>query len=147
MAKSNAMRRLERILGDEDYGPKLARLNRKNEAYILDLIDKNKGREARKEILRLDKERLESRRATRAAKLDPIERLRKKAYARLRAMLKGKPATQQKGVASMNRKQLNFAVNAPADAIRHKARAQSRDSDPTAYPDDLEMEYNVFWYK
>lgn len=136
MAKSNAVKRLERILADEDYGPKLARMNRKNEAYILDLIDKNKGREARKEILRLDKERLESRR-TRAAKLPTIDQLRAKAYTRLRAMLKGKPATQQKGVSLMNRDQLNLALTLPVDALRMKA---------AEYP-DIDIEFNVFWYK
>lgn len=151
MAKSAAVRRLERILFDvspEEYGPKLFRLSKKDQDYILGRIERNENAQVtRREILRLDKERLERNRATRAAKLDPIERLRKKAYARLRAMLKGKPATQQKGVDNMNRKQLNFAVNAPVDAIRHKAKAQNRDQDPTAYPDDLEIEYNVFWYK
>lgn len=136
MAKSNAVKRLERILNDEDYGPKLARMNRKNESYILDLIDRNKGREARKEILRLDKERLESRR-TRAPQLTPIEKLRAKAYTRLRAMLKGKPATQQKGVSLMNRDQLNIALTATGDELRRKA---------AEYP-DVDIEFNVFWYK
>lgn len=136
MAKSNAVKRLERILNDEDYGPKLARLNRKDEAYILDLIDRNKGREARKEILRLDIARRESRR-TRTVKLPTIDELRAKAYARLRAMIKGKPATQQKGVSLMNTDQLNIALTADADTLRAKA---------AEYP-DIDIEYNVFWYK
>lgn len=135
MAKSAAVRRLERILADEDYGPKLARMNRKNEAYILDLIDKNKGREARKEILRLDTERLAARRTR--TKPTSIETLRKKAYTRLRQMLKGKPATQQKGVSLMNRDQLNFALTATDPQLRAKA---------AEYP-DIEVEMNVFWYK
>jgi hypothetical protein len=140
MAKSNAVKRLERILSDEDYGPKLARLNRKDEAYILDLIDKNKGREARKEILRLDVQRLERRRGSttpRAAKLPTIEQLRAKAYTRLRQMLNGKPKTQQKGVSLMNTDQLNIALNADADTLRRKS---------AEYP-DIDIEFNVFWYK
>jgi len=136
MAKSNAVKRLERILGDEDYGPKLARLNRKDEAYVLDLIDRNKGREARKEILRLDTERRERRRGS-VTKLPTIDQLRAKAYARLRAILKGKPKTQQKGVSLMNTDQLNFALTATGDELRMKA---------AEYP-DIDIEFNVFWYK
>lgn len=137
MAKSNAVKRLERILADEDYGPKLARLNRKDEAHILDLIDRNKGREARKEILRLDTERIARRRRPTKAKLPTIEELRAKAYTRLRRMLNGKPATQKKGVSLMNADQLNIALTADADTLRRKARE---------YP-DIEVEMNVFWYK
>jgi hypothetical protein len=136
VAKSNAMKRLERILSDEEYGPKLARLNRKDEAHVLDLIDRNKGREARKEILRLDTERRERRRGT-SARLPTIDQLRAKAYTRLRAMLKGKPATQQKGVSLMNTDQLNFALTGTADQLRAKA---------AEYP-DIDLDFNVFWYK
>ena len=57
MAQSNASRRLARILRDEDYGPKLVRLSRIDQRRILDLIDANRGAQARREILRLDAER------------------------------------------------------------------------------------------
>ena len=57
MAQTNASRRLNRILRDEDYGPKLVRLNRADQRHILDLIDDNRGAQARREILRLDAER------------------------------------------------------------------------------------------
>ena len=138
MAKSAAVRRLERILNDEEYGPKLARLNRKDETYILDLIDKNKGREARKEIFRLDKQRRARQRArTAKTKLPTIEALRAKAYTRLRRMLNGKPKTQQRGVSLMTKDQLNFALTATGDELRRKA---------AEYP-DIEIEMNVFWYK
>ena len=138
MAKSAAVRRLERILNDEEYGPKLARLNRKDETYILDLIDKNKGREARKEIFRLDKQRRARQRArTAKTKLPTIEELRAKAYTRLRRMLNGKPKTQQRGVSLMTKDQLNFALTATGDELRRKA---------AEYP-DIEIEMNVFWYK
>jgi hypothetical protein len=136
MAKSNAVKRLERILNDEDYGPKLARLNRRDEAHVLNLIDQNRGREARSEIIRLDAARRETRRA-RTAKHPTIEALRAKAYQRLRRMLNGKPATQQRGVSLMNKDQLNIALNADADTLRRKA---------AEYP-DIEVEMNVFWYK
>ena len=147
MAKSNAMRRLESILKDEDYGPKLVRLNRKDEAYVLDLIDRNKGREARKEILRLDRERIARRRkptrkVTAKAPTSPsIEQLRAKAYARLRAMLKGRPSTVQKGVDLMTPDELGFALSANGTDLRAKAKDA-----PIPYPELDDDEFNVFWY-
>jgi hypothetical protein len=57
MALNNARRRLNRILKDEDYGPKLVRLNRRDQRHILELISDNRGAQARREILRLDAER------------------------------------------------------------------------------------------
>jgi len=51
---SAAERRLAALLRDEEYGPKLVRLNRTDERTILDLIDANRGREARNELDRLD---------------------------------------------------------------------------------------------
>jgi hypothetical protein len=52
-----AERRLAALLRDEEYGPKLARLNRADERIILDLIDANRGREARKQLDKLDENR------------------------------------------------------------------------------------------
>ena len=78
MAQTNASRRLNRILRDEDYGPKLVRLSRTDQRQILDLIDANRGAQARREILRLDRERIAHnavrRRALRYAHLPPEER-------------------------------------------------------------------------
>lgn len=53
-----ALRRLNAVLNDEEYGPKLVRLNRADERRVLDLIEAGKGREARKEIVRCDTLRL-----------------------------------------------------------------------------------------
>lgn len=78
MAQANASRRLNRILRDEDYGAKLVRLSRTDQRHILDLIDANRGAQARREILRLDEERRRSatvrRRALRYAHLPGDER-------------------------------------------------------------------------
>lgn len=78
MAQTNASRRLTRILRDEDYGPKLVRLNRTDQRHVLDLIDANRGAQARREILRLDEQRrarnLVRRRALRYSHLPPEER-------------------------------------------------------------------------
>lgn len=60
-------RRLNAILSDEEYGPKLVRLNKTEQRTILDLIEQNRGREARNSILRLTSERTELRREKRVA--------------------------------------------------------------------------------
>lgn len=52
-----AKRRLNTLLKDPEYGARLARLNRKDEREVLDLIYENKGREARARLLQLDQER------------------------------------------------------------------------------------------
>lgn len=61
MAKSpeqrNMERRLDAILGDEEYGPKLVRLNKTDERKVLNLVERGKGREARQMINKLDEER------------------------------------------------------------------------------------------
>lgn len=54
---SAAQKRLNALLRDEEYGPKLVRLNRTDERVILDMIYENRGREARKELNRLDENR------------------------------------------------------------------------------------------
>lgn len=55
----NEQRRLRAILSDENYGPKLVRLGKADQRIILDLISENKGREARKRIVKLDATRRE----------------------------------------------------------------------------------------
>jgi len=54
---SAAQKRLNALLRDEEYGPKLVRLNRTDERVILDMIYENRGREARKELNKLDEQR------------------------------------------------------------------------------------------
>lgn len=49
-----AKRRLAALLRDEEYGPKLVRLNRTDERRVLDLIYDNRGREARQVLTDLD---------------------------------------------------------------------------------------------
>lgn len=52
-----AKRRLNALLRDEEYGPKLARLRRTDERRVLDLVYENKGIEARRAIDDLDASR------------------------------------------------------------------------------------------
>jgi hypothetical protein len=150
MAKSNAMKRLERILSDEDFGPKLVRLNRADERHVLNLIEQNKGREARKEITRLDAARLEKGRARRGARRSvskpqviDIEKLRAQAYANMRRQLQGKPATLARNTGVMDRGDATFAATASADELRRKAG----DRNNIREYEDLDIEVNVFWYK
>jgi hypothetical protein len=49
-----AKRRLHALLRDEEYGPKLARLNRHDERVVLDLVYEGKGLEARRALNDLD---------------------------------------------------------------------------------------------
>lgn len=74
----SAKRRLATLLRDEEYGPKLARLNRTDERIVLDLLYENRGREARTELNRLDAGRRHVRtnktRAQRYAKLTKTQR-------------------------------------------------------------------------
>jgi len=51
-------KRLRYILLDEDYGPKLVRLNKTDQQKVLELIYQNQGKTARSEIFRLDAERI-----------------------------------------------------------------------------------------
>ena len=57
-------RRVKTLLDNEDYGPKLARLNNEDQRSVLELVYRNQGREARSEILRLDRQRRALRNAT-----------------------------------------------------------------------------------
>lgn len=144
MAKSNALKRLERILSDEEYGPKLARLKRADEAHVLDLIDRNKGIEARKEILRLDEARRtqqRTRRTSKAPRID-IEALRRKAEQAMRRKVSGKPSTIRRGIAHMTTDELNFAINADHESIRAKAGDVSN----IRNYDDEDVPWNVWWY-
>lgn len=50
-------RRLRALLLDEDYGPKLARLNVADTTRVLRLVEANRGAEARKLITELDERR------------------------------------------------------------------------------------------
>lgn len=61
-------RRLRSILLNEDYGPKLARLSAGDQQRVLQLINQNKGREARTLITDLDAVRRHRRATTRRAR-------------------------------------------------------------------------------
>lgn len=70
--------RVRRILADETYGPRLARLNQTDQQTVLQLIYHGDSRGARRTILNLDRARLDKRtlagRARRYAALPPDRR-------------------------------------------------------------------------
>lgn len=149
MAKSAAVKRLERILFDvspEEYGPKLFRLKKADQDYILGRIERNENAQVtRREILRLDKERLAANRARKAkAKLPTIEELRAKARAKLHAMWQNKEkyvaVNMRRNVKYMTSDELTYATSATQNELEDRAREPSK-----PYP-DLDFELNVFWY-
>jgi hypothetical protein len=144
MAKSNAMKRLERILADEDYGPKLVRLNRTDERHILDMIDsKTHYTKINKEIDRLDAERIAKRRKpARARKTLDIATLRLKAYRNMRSQLMGNPKQITRGVSVMTVDELQLAATGDSATLKKKASIQVG----WAIPEDYEHEINPFWY-
>lgn len=147
MAKSAAMRRLESILNNEEYGPKLVRLNRTDEAYILDLVDRNQGLKARKEILRLDEQRRSNARERRQARKAPvidINALRAKAYAKMRRSFNNShPHRVKRNLSYATSSDLEYIIESTPDEIR--AKAADRGNIRTYEDDDIEL--NVYWYK
>ena len=145
-----AERRLLRILSDEDYGPKLARLRGDDEAYILRLIDQNKGKEARSELNRLDEERRERNRSRRRGTprqpqtSRPISRAARERYAveniLRHAEGRANRARVIRNVKVMDDHDLDFAIDASFDDLIDRARRPAYTQ--TADGEDL----NPFWY-
>lgn len=152
MARNSAEQRLLRILSNEDYGPKLARLRGDEERYILRLIDQNKGKEARREILRLDEERRARERAKRAAKRSPSPKptirgptrkeKERRAIANILRQTGGKASRKRvsQNVAYMSDDELDFAMLADFNSLARRAKLPPDRMSATG--DDL----NPFWY-
>lgn len=151
MAKSAAMRRLELILFDvspEEYGPKLFRLNRKDQDYILGRIDRGENAQVtRREILRLDKQRIANARERRQARKAPvidINVLRQRAYDKMRRSFNNShPHRVKRNLSYATNTDLEYIIESTPDEIR--AKAADRGNIRTYEDDDIEL--NVFWYK
>lgn len=137
MAMNNAERRLARILADEDYGPKLARLRGNDERRILNLIEQNKGKEARSEILRLDEARRAKRRASSASR---PEKERKAVANILSKVGRANEKRIRENVTLMTIAELDFAGDASADELQRKAR------NPPYTVNRKGDDVNPFWY-
>lgn len=148
MAKSNAMRRLERLLDNEEYGPKLVRLNRADERKILDLIDRNiHYTKVHKELDRLDEQRRAKQRSRRSGKQLPkqptIFELRRDAYRNMYGKLnrteKYNSTNNRKRISYMGKTDLDYAANATQTELEDSARGP-------AYVDVDGTDINPFWY-
>ena len=142
------MKRLERVLNNEDYGPKLARMNRADERRILDMIDRNVHyTKVHKEIDRLDEARRTKQRVRRTRVKRPvvksIEQMRRDAFLHMNAQLRNKwkykEETNRKYVNVMDKQDLDRAMTASKRELEDLGRAP-------AYVDLGDIEINPFWY-
>lgn len=148
MARNPAKRRLAYILSNEIYGPKLVRLRGQDERRVLDLIEQNRGDEARREILRLDKLRREQGRAATRETVTPaprrISRPEKERQAvRNIVRIYGAKANERRvrtNVKLMTDAELVFAAFADEDELTDRA------TDPADRQDDDGKTLNPFWY-
>lgn len=155
MARDPAQRRLARILSDEDYGPKLARLRGEDERQVLRLIEENRGKEARKAILTLDERRREQQREQRriareSRERPPIRRVsvrtreqrESEAVRRIIAVFgrKAKEPNVRRNVGYMTDDELDFAAVADEDGLTLRA------SGPATRTDARGKDINPFWY-
>lgn len=134
---SAAYRRLARILADEEYGPKLARLHGDAETRVLRLIEENKGKEARKAILEEDENRRARRRSSSISRptreLKAVENI-------LRKFSFANRIHVTQNVKLMTIAELDFAASATGDQLERRAR---RIPDRT---NTRGQDVNPFWY-
>jgi hypothetical protein len=153
LARDPALRRLARILSNEEYGPKLARLRGEDEKRVLRLIEQNRGDEARKAILEADENRRERQRELRRerqARQGPPTRISAKTREQrereaVRQILsvfgtKARPESVRRNVGYMNIGELDFTANADEDMLTLRA------SGPTDRKDSRGKDINPFWY-
>lgn len=135
----NAIRRLQRILDDEDYGPRLARLRGSDERAILARISRGEG--LRDRALRDEIDAADARRRARER-----ERRRRSLYERAvdntfdvhrdipRTRLEG----IQRALSFATPDELRFAAKADHDELVVRARERPRNIEG--------IEINPFWY-
>lgn len=132
----NAKRRLNRILADEDYGPKLARLGRRDQREVLELIEQNRGREARAAIVRLDERRRRG-----GERAEVRRNLETRLQVRMGSLPRANPTRIAERVAEMTDNELRQGLAVPLDELRRLARQP-----PRRYHGDPQREINPFWY-
>ena len=134
----NAVRRLQRILDDEDYGPRLARLRGSDERAILERISRGEG--LRDRALRDEIDAADARRRARER-----ERRRRTLYQRavdnslLQHSVAGATRTGvERSLQFATDAELRFAENATRNELVVRARERPRDIEG--------IEINPFWY-
>ena len=137
-AERNALRRLQRLLDDDEYGPMLARLRGNDERRVLELIDRNQGRAARAEIRAADARRREARRISARRQLEG--RATRNMIIR---HLEGGVRVNEQGIAEgaslMTDSELRFAEKATRDQLVQRARQPPAVLTPRG-------DTNPFWY-
>jgi hypothetical protein len=135
----NALRRLQRLLDDEDYGPKLARLRGTDEQHVLGLISRNQGAAARAEINAADARRRETARASARMRLE--KRAVDNQHARHReGGTHPRRAALEGGARLMSDTDLRFAAGATRDQLVQRARQPPKHLTPRG------EDWNPFWY-
>lgn len=138
-ADRNARRRLQRLLDDEDYGPKLARLRGEDERRVLRLISENRGAEARAEIQAADERRRQRVRENRERQL--FERAVRNTLAVHRPYYPTIEETDvRRYLGQATRAELQIAATGNRDDLYDMARRQSPP------PSSTTREINPFWY-
>jgi hypothetical protein len=135
--------RLARILADELYGPKLARLNRSDTGHVLKLLQDNRGAEARREILSRDAKRRENETEKRDQRdrqkvIDHIRR----ALSRVTTLKPVNTSTVAMGVKLMTRSERNETLGMGGEAIRDNAGDRSN----IRYASPYNSFHNPWWY-
>lgn len=138
-ADRNALRRLQRLLDDDEYGPKLARLRGADEQRVLQLIDENRGREARAEILAADERRRTAARATARRRLEKTAVDNQMTRHREGGTNPYRPGLEE-GARLMSDADLRFASRATRDQLVARARQPPRFLTPRG------EDWNPFWY-
>ena len=131
-ADRNALRRLRSLLADEEYGPKLARLRGADERRALDLVEANRGREARQYIQDADQRRLQRVREARRASLY------RRAVDNVAAQHQAPVPAVERHLADATDAELRFAAGATRDQLVARARLPPRILE--------RREINPFWY-
>lgn len=138
-ALTNAMRRLDRVLADEDYGPKLARLRGEDERRILERISSGDG--IRSRALRDDIDAADQRRRTHARERRQ-RTLLQRAVDNVLQQHRHRPRTSEQGIrrnlSAATQRELTFAERATHDELVVRARERPRDVEG--------YEINPFWY-
>jgi len=143
LASDSARKRLAYILSDEFYGPKLARLRGDEERRVLELIDQNRGKQARDAILKYDEKRRERQRLKRPKRaLRTREQRESIAVANILRIFGAKANVHsvRRNTGYMTDSELDFAGDASEDALVLKAVG------PEDRNDIRGKRINPFWY-
>lgn len=135
----NALRRLTRILDDDDYGPKLARLRGPDEQTALRLIDENRGAQARRHILEADQRRRTAQRAAARHRAE-VRAVDNQTNSHESVGLRVNRTALLMGARLMTDTELRFAGTATRDQLVTRCRQ------PPKYLTPRGEDWNPYWY-